>query len=55
MQMYVQTLRHAGEGRDPRQASERLLLRGYTERKAGSQSGINQSWVPASAGMTAVA
>jgi hypothetical protein len=47
-------LRHPGAGRDPRQASARALLRFRAERPIGSQSGINQSWVPASAGMTAV-
>jgi hypothetical protein len=47
------TLRHPGAGRDPRQVSAGVLLRGRTERPTGSQSGLNQSWVPASAGMTA--
>jgi hypothetical protein len=44
------TLRHPGA----RQGSARVLLRGHAERPAGSPSGINQSWVPAFAGMTAV-
>ena len=48
------TLRHPGAGRDPRQVSARVLLRRRTVRPPGSQSGINQSWVPAAAGMTAV-
>jgi hypothetical protein len=48
------TLRHPGAGRDPRQGSARGQLRGPAERPTASQSGINQSWVPASAGMTAV-
>jgi hypothetical protein len=47
------TLRHPGAGRDPRQVSARVLLRGRAERPTASQSGLNQSWVPASAGMTA--
>jgi hypothetical protein len=51
--------RHPGAGRDLRQASARVLVRAKlpwesAERPTVSQSGINQSWVPASAGMTAV-
>jgi hypothetical protein len=56
---HCQTLRHPGAGRDPRQVSARVLLRAKfllasAVRPTVSQSGINQSWVPASAGMTAV-
>jgi hypothetical protein len=48
------TLSRPGAGRNSRKASARLLLLPRAGRPTVSQSGINQSWVPASAGMTAV-
>jgi hypothetical protein len=48
------SLRHPGAVRDPRQVSARVLLWERAELPAGSQSGLNQSWVPAFAGMTVV-
>jgi hypothetical protein len=47
-------LRHPGAGRDPRQVSARVLLRGRAGRPTVSQSSLSLSLVPASAGMTAV-